>query len=336
MGAVPSIPSPSQIERDILRGLEAPFKELEKTIIDPAFREIRKLEDIPEGLDKAFDELGKLPKHLEQAGDTIVGPFEDGLDEIDDFFKEIPGYLDDLGNNIIDPVLGFFDGIVEDILDSFNFIIDAIDDLFDDIANMFEEFGGWVEDLADDIKDFFVELGEGIVDIASDAGEFFTDMFEDVINVFTGIWEKLVSLKNFFETVWYYIRCTIKMVANFPKCMFIYVIDCLKEIVCFMIWTIFMILEFLGLEDATGYWQSVRKKYFDKHLKWSNDLMNDCFRCSNEEEKEEEEDSENIIDRLLDSIQNSFASLTRGSFFIFMLSITVILVAYYWYVHMFN
>ena len=79
-----------------------------------------------------------------------------------------------------------------------------------------------------------------------------------------------------FTFIFFYIKCGLKMIKNFYKCIIFYVLDILKYIFIYLpAMTIVYIIK------QGSHWNRVVKPQLDKHLKWSNDTLNDCYRCKN-------------------------------------------------------
>lgn len=109
------------------------------------------------------------------------------------------------------------------------------------------------------------------------------------------------------------------MIINFPKCLFIYILDSLGNTILFIIWVLFAIIGW------DSWWLSQKEKNLDPYIGWPNDILNDCYRCKNEDPPIESNDTWDPFKTIKDGLN----SLTRNSFFIFMVIIALILCAYF-------
>jgi len=326
MGA--KIPSPSEIGKDIMKGLRRPIKQVEKKVVDPVMRGVRKLEKVPKDLNKGFKKIKEVPKQLNNVGKQIERPIKKSFDSVGKEFKKIPKKIQKVGEDIIEPIEDFMEDVGDEITGAFDMIGDEVTNVIDEVENGFEAFGGMIVEFANTIKEFFENLGEEIAELGEDIFEFLTGLFDEIIGFFEDIWKKILKIRTFFDTVIYYLKCTVKMVVNFPSCIAIYTLDTILNSIYFIIWLTFLSLNKVGLVGYEDWWLENKKKHLDKVIKWPNDIMNRCFRCKNQKEKV---DTDSIFDTdsFMSTLTEGLATLTKNSFFIFMILTVIVLCGIY-------
>jgi hypothetical protein len=112
-------------------------------------------------------------------------------------------------------------------------------------------------------------------------------------------------LKNTFKSFFLYIKCVIKLLVNFHKCVWYYILDAIKYLIQSVI--LFFVVTIAGLSQ-----QNVKKavkntnKFFSR-MKYSNGVMNDCYRCKPKGGKK----SPSILDMLKKMIADQLSPTSK-------------------------
>ena len=118
-------------------------------------------------------------------------------------------------------------------------------------------------------------------------------------------------LKNTFKSIFLYIKCVIKLLVNFHKCVWYYILDAIKYLIQSIV--LFFVVTIAGLSQ-----QNVKKavkntnKFFNG-MKYSNGVMNDCYRCKPKGDKK----SPSILDMLKKLVAEQFSPASKDEPFSF-------------------
>jgi len=117
--------------------------------------------------------------------------------------------------------------------------------------------------------------------------------------------------KTFVQSIFLYIKCVIKLLVNFHKCVWYYILDAIKYL--FQSVILFFVVTIVGLSQ-----QNVKKavkntnKFFNG-MKYSNGVMNDCYRCKPKGDKK----SPSILDMLKKMVADQFSPASKDEPFSF-------------------
>ena len=132
------------------------------------------------------------------------------------------------------------------------------------------------------------------------------------IKVVLGLIMKVIKMfKSFVQSIFLYIKCVIKLLVNFHKCVWYYILDAIKYLIQSVI--LFFVVTIAGLRQ-----QNVKKavkntnKFFNS-MKYSNGVMNDCYRCKPKGDKK----SPSILDMLKKMIGTIIPGIQRRTHFLF-------------------
>jgi phage-related protein len=313
----------NSIKDGMLKGVSKIIDPVKKTLGDPKklfgplikpledtanniFKDMTKgfdfLEDLFEDMIKIFEDLGKMILDglkkgfaaLTEWAESIFDEMMKGFKEIGEFFKTLFKAIKDGIKEVLDEINGFFQSLIDTLVNSFNSLIN-------------------------EVCKFFNNIGDTVTDGFNKAIGSMEKGFYDVLKWFKILFKKLEEIGKFFRKLLYYIRCGIKMIINFPKCVFIYVIDAIINLFMVVIWLISYMFQF------EKQWLKFKKNSLDKYIKWPNNLTNTCFRCKNKKEEKEESAYDDIISHFM----NTFQNMSWLSFGMFLFSILVMLYAVY-------
>lgn len=126
------------------------------------------------------------------------------------------------------------------------------------------------------------------------------------IKVVLGLIMKGIKMfKTFVQSIFLYIKCVIKLLVNFHKCVWYYILDAIKYLIQSVI--LFFVVTIAGLSQ-----QNVKKavkntnKFFSR-MKYSNGVMNDCYRCKPKGDKK----SPSILDMLKKMIADQLSPTSK-------------------------
>lgn len=117
--------------------------------------------------------------------------------------------------------------------------------------------------------------------------------------------------KETFKSIFLYIKCVIKLLVNFHKCVWYYILDAIKYLIQSVV--LFFVVTIAGLSQ-----QNVKKavkntnKFFNS-MKYSNGVMNDCYRCKPKGDKK----SPSILDMLKKMVADQFSPASKDEPFSF-------------------
>ena len=305
-----------------------------KDIIDPITSQLNNpkkfFEPVTKPMEGFFDDLGK--------------ELNKGFDVMQDLFEEFGKILEDLGKMILEGLKKGFEGLMKlgqkaidgmlkgfkkmgeffkmvgkVISDGFMDAINSIGDFFDSLGQLFTDI---INDAINSICKFFNNVGKTLEDGFNSAIDSMEKGFYDSLKWLQRLFKKLEEIGKFFRKILYYIRCGVKMIINFPKCIFIYFIDAIVNTIMLIIWTIAFMFQF------ESQWLKFKKNNVDKYMKWPNNISNTCFRCKNKSEEKEESTFDDIITHFMKTLGN----MGWLNFGMFMLTILVMLYSAYWHV----
>lgn len=294
----------------ILKPIEKELKYVTDEILEPIEKEFKKLEEIPEFFEDVEKEINNIPKHFNKFPDKVLGPMEDGFNFVGEEFDKLPERIDGVVDQVVDPVTGAFEDAGDFFVDLGDDIFGTLEDLWEDIEEGFQEVEKFFVDMGEQIREFFEMLGDYIVDAANMVGGAVEDGFWSVIEIIENAFKELVRIEEIFNQIMDYIRCSIKLLINFPKCLFVYFLDALGQVFLLCIWLLFLIV---GWDE---WWSDYKEENIDPHFGWPNTIQNDCFRCKNKEDDETTNPPPSA--GILNMISNGLKSLKRNSFIIFM------------------
>lgn len=292
--------NPKKLFKPVLKPMEGFFKSLGKELnkgfdfLKDLFEEFGKiLEDlgkmILEGLKKGFEGLMKIGKK------AIDGMLE-GFKKMGEFFKMVGKVVSD----------GFMKAI------------NSIGDFFESLGQLFTDI---INDAINSICKFFNNVGKTLEDGFNSAIDSMEKGFYDSLKWLQRLFKKLEEIGKFFRKLLHYIRCGIKMIVNFPKCIFIYLIDAIVNAFMIIIWLIAFMFQF------ESQWLKFKKNNIDKYIKWPNNISNTCFRCKNKSEEKEE----SAIDDILTHFMKTIGNMGWLNFGMFMVTILVMLYSAYFF-----
>ena len=132
------------------------------------------------------------------------------------------------------------------------------------------------------------------------------------IKVVLGLIMKVINMfKSFVQSIFLYIKCVIKLLVNFHKCVWYYLMDAFKYLIQSVV--LFFVVTIAGLSK-----QNVKKavkntnKFFNG-MKYSNGVMNDCYRCKPKGDKK----SPSILDMLKKLVAEQFSPASKDEPFSF-------------------
>ena len=137
------------------------------------------------------------------------------------------------------------------------------------------------------------------------------------------IMKTLKGFQKFFKLVFYYIKCAIKLLTNFYKCIIFYILDVLKYFFIYL--PIFIVMNMIGLKKE---WNNVQKQ-LDKLIGWPNGVQNDCYRCTNK--KGEKFDWRKIFD-MFTKKQEEAESKFNFLFFMLVCGVAAAIVYTFWHI----
>ena len=113
-----------------------------------------------------------------------------------------------------------------------------------------------------------------------------------------------------------YIECSIRIIGNFQKCIFFYLLDVLKYVILFVP---LIIVSFL-----TGFDLKTLKEVFakiDSLLAWSATIQYDCYSCK----KKNKKDDMSFWQKLANEFAGNQKSLSQHLFFFFFSTLIVVI-----------
>jgi len=123
---------------------------------------------------------------------------------------------------------------------------------------------------------------------------------------------KIIKMfKSFVQSIFLYIKCVIKLMVNFHKCIWYYIMDACKYLLLTVL--LFFVVTIAGL---CGY--NTRKAARQLHnvfgrAKYSNGIMNDCYRCKPKGDKK----SPGIFDMIKKMLADQFSPASKDEPFSF-------------------
>lgn len=152
--------------------------------------------------------------------------------------------------------------------------------------------------------------------------KFLKQIFDSILGFLRKLFNELTRIFNDFI---FYIMCVWKKLIKFDKCIIYYCADILIQVILIPFQILFLIfpdLRVVGdvVEDMINMLDNIIyetvKISFGKgfHInQWPNNVLNDCYRCENENEKGDDSTS------FLDYLSELFLNKSEGNFFIFTL-----------------
>ena len=176
--------------------------------------------------------------------------------------------------------------------------------------------------ITDVVLEFFIEFGKNVMSPIMKGVNGIVRGFNilkgwvmTAINFATGI----------FDLIFFYIKCTIKLLTNFYKCAMFYVLDIVKYVIIYL--PIFIILNILGLRKQWNKFQTE----LDKVMGWPNGVQNDCYRCIRKPDKSKT----NLLDmfKIFQQKEKETESKFNFLFFLFVFSVGVWMMYTFWHMY---
>mgnify|MGYP001298973977 CR=1 FL=1 len=134
-------------------------------------------------------------------------------------------------------------------------------------------------------------------------------------------------------TIYNYIMCAIKMITNFPKCIFYYLVDCIMNILYLPFSLLFWAFSLQSLEKQ--FWRTIKQvdstiKSFTGYnvIEWSNDTKNKCYRCKNKNDKP----GKNWLDKYLEELEKE----REHTFTFFEIVLSIIFIGFMFFIGYYN
>ena len=207
-----------------------------------------------------------------------------------------------LGKKIVKAVLTFTNKLIGGLK---NFFVEFL-------GNMFKSFGKMI------VKFFSTALSTSLKFLTRMLGKItdgimsFVNMIMVVVNsIKNSVLNIVDKIVGFAMTVFFYLKCTLKILSNFHKCAIFYLLDVIKYCILFLPLLIYQLIQGSGGKSI--------KKTLDKVdalLDWPNDIRNDCYRCRNK-------DGGNNYD-FWKKLQKALAGKDVGFSFVFIVMITLV------------
>ena len=270
-------------------------------------------------------------------------PIEDALT------KGVSSIVKDLKNVFLKPIMSLtkqFDVIKI----PFKMISKQIKSLFSFISSIFASFVKAIEKFLEIMKHILGSLIKvlmlainAFVKALNEFGKMFMKVLKSLIEFLKGIFKTILGilqnllkeLTRIFNDFLFYIVCAFKKIAQFHKCIIYYCIDILIQAILIPVYVLFLIfpnLKFIGefTEEMIDLLDDIVHKMSGFHInQWSNDILNDCYRCENK--KQVKETAASFMDyliQLLNTGDNFFTFTLRWSGVLLCISIPLIYIYY--------
>lgn len=209
-------------------------------------------------------------------------------------------------------VMGLGKKIVKALLTPINKIIQGLKNFFVGfLGNIFKSFGKMI------VKFFSTALSTSLKFLTRMLGKItdgimaFVNMIMVVVNTIKNLVLDIVDkVVGVAMTVFFYLKCTLKILSNFHKCAIFYLLDVIKYCILFLP---LLIVQLAG-SDVKGIRRTLDK--VDAILGWPNEIRNDCYRCRNDGGK-------NNYD-FWKKLQKALKSKDVGFSFVFIVMITLV------------
>ena len=117
--------------------------------------------------------------------------------------------------------------------------------------------------------------------------------------------------KSFVQSIFLYIKRVIKLMVNFHKCIWYYILDAFKYIILTVV--LFFVVTIAGLSGLNVKKAAQATHRFFNGMKYSNGIMNDCYRCKPKGDKK----SPGIFDMIKKMLADQFSPASKDEPFSF-------------------
>lgn len=131
-----------------------------------------------------------------------------------------------------------------------------------------------------------------------------------------GVMGVLKKAMNGIKMMIVYIKCSIRIIGNFQKCIIFYVLDIIKYTILFF--------PLLCISICTGFNLKSLKSMFEKMdymLRWDSSILNDCYLCK----KKKKSKALTFWEKLMKEFEGNKNSVSHHLFFFFFVSLIVIM-----------
>ena len=132
-----------------------------------------------------------------------------------------------------------------------------------------------------------------------------------------------------------FVKCTIKMIVNFPQCFIYYWLEIIGNVLYL---PIMLIVWAFGMREIEiSMWKMVRD--FDNLVnsvagfylfKYSNSILNKCYRCKNKKAKSTDT---SWLDKMVEDYNKDMTKMSFFSVMVFVILLTVVTYYLYYYLN---
>tara|TARA_A100001015_G_scaffold318496_1_gene438565 strand:+ start:3030 stop:3509 length:480 start_codon:yes stop_codon:yes gene_type:complete len=132
-----------------------------------------------------------------------------------------------------------------------------------------------------------------------------------------------------------FVKCTIKMIVNFPQCFIYYLLEIIGNVLYL---PIMLIVWAFGMREIEiSMWKMVRD--FDNLVnsvagfylfKYSNSILNKCYRCKNKKAKSTDT---SWLDKMVEDYNKDMTKMSFFSVMVFVILLTVVTYYLYYYLN---
>lgn len=132
-----------------------------------------------------------------------------------------------------------------------------------------------------------------------------------------------------------FVKCTIKMIVNFPQCFIYYLLEIIGNVLYL---PIMLIVWAFGIREIEiSMWKMVRD--FDNLVnsvagfymfKYSNSILNKCYRCKNKKAKSTDT---SWLDKMVEDYNKDMTKMSFFSVMVFVILLTVVTYYLYYYLN---